>query len=384
MDQKKKNRLTGIVIIGCAALLYTGMFAGLRYYDPPLFNKMKNDVIKTIGGNYAHNYFTRSLKKKKVYERSQAAERLGELGRKEAVPHLKLVLQDSFEDMQVKKSAAVSIRRIIPNQYSKDNLGDSINKDRESLVAKIAGTLDNLSHTGRIKETGEYADLYEKNVRNYTKEFYKLNEEKKLEIIELNIISKLLDELKRKETLSKLGELVNADLQNGDTKLEGVRTDGTYGHYIIEASKTELGGLVKIVEKESGKRLVFESHEPDTLLSNETYSQNDRSKIDDAVCNFHFHAIDKKGNPEFAGPSFIFGDLSSASLSSRDGLVITYLGTDKQNNIRINVDYYTRSWVVVDLGNYNTGVKLDKNIKDVIIIDFDAEIPDSEIASAPG
>lgn len=372
MDQKKRNRLINIALGSCVPIALAGMITGIAYIDPPVFNKLKNDVIVKIGGNYAYNYFTKSLKKKEVYERSQAAERLGQLDRKDAVPYLKSVLEDSCEDIQVKKAAAISVRKLMPNQYFKEKFGDSLNNDRKSLVSIIQKTLDNLPHKDKLEETGEYTDLYKEKVHNYTEKFERLNEEKRLDLVNLNIISKVLDELKTKDTLTKIGELVKADIQSGEVNLEGVREDGTYGPYTVNASKTELGGLVKIVEKKGKKRLVFENHEPIDIF-NHWHIGNDGYKINDAVCSFHLHATNKVGDSEFAGPSFIFGDLSSAYWTSRDGILITYLGTDEKNRIQVNIDYYTRNWVVVDLGNYDTGVELKK---DYIVIDsyeFNAE-----------
>lgn len=374
MALKKKKNLIDKILIGSMPLVWAGILFGHSCLDPPGFNKLRNEVVSIIGGDYAYNYFVRSLKKREEYKRYQAAERLGMLGRKDAVSHLKPVLEDPYEHPLVRSKAAVAIRRLMPNQYSKEKLDGSFIEDRDSLVSIIVKDLEALSHVIREKDKGYYEDIYDKHVVNYTENFNRLCEEKKLSIVELNVIKNVLDELKREETLLELGDLVNADLRFGDVELEGIGKEGNHNCFMVDASKTELGGLVKIVEKDGKKRIIFETYEPGALFDNGSYYGNESYKRDGAVCSFHLHAVEREGTPKLAGPSFMFGDLSSAACTSRDGIVITYIGTDENNRIQVNIDYYTRNWVIVDLGVYSTGVKLEEAVNEPIVVDFDAEI----------
>lgn len=68
----------------------------------------------------------------------------------------------------------------------------------------------------------------------------------------------------------------------------------------------------------------------------------------EAFLSFHFHAVGEHGEPENAGPSAGKGaDLGTAYSIQLDGLVITQVAKD-----RMNIDFYTSTGVVLDLGTF--------------------------------
>ena len=76
------------------------------------------------------------------------------------------------------------------------------------------------------------------------------------------------------------------------------------------------------------------------------------------MLSFHLHATSKDGNILAASASE--GDKRSAASFCRNGLVITYLNETDEGTIRVNVDYYNRRGSTVDLGVYDTKVKIKR------------------------
>lgn len=147
----------------------------------------------------------------------------------------------------------------------------------------------------------------------------------KLSVWEFHKIRMLTQHLKQPDAQRAIGEIIARDLELDDT---------------------ELGGMVRSTE--SGIR--FEAMEPaeGQRASNENYILPEMNPWS-GIASFHLHATRREGTPEGAGPSTL--DLAAARKRHTDGVVITLVRPGL-----FNVDFYTASGAVVDLGDYQIPV----------------------------
>lgn len=173
-----------------------------------------------------------------------------------------------------------------------------------------------------------------------------------LETAELTQVLLIGHALRQCRVRRTVGQLIAADLKRGITSLTGIQTSGTYGSYDIIGDQTEIGGLIRY----QGKSVDFVPYEPARQQSNRRFVPSDAFDRHGALAQFHLHAFDAAGSPEYAGPSdgpFGGNDRSWLRTMNRSGTVITALGV-KNERRSFNVDFYTPSGIILDLGRYST------------------------------
>jgi len=207
-----------------------------------------------------------------------------------------------------------------------------------------------LSEVGNTKRSDARNDPYSESFED---------QKDKLNTVELNKINFLLTQLDSESVINQIGRIIKADLgtdkpSNLET-LDGVKNDGTRGSFSFDPDRTEMGGVVSINDGKAD----FVPYQPRICDNNHCYKPSEKKLIDNiaqAAFSFHLHAT-QEDDSRYSGPSSggngAHADRGVARSQQYDGVVITSLGQG-----RFNVDYYTPDGEVIDLGNYEPGLKI--------------------------
>ena len=185
-----------------------------------------------------------------------------------------------------------------------------IDKSRSELVRQI----DAWTRAARRYLTGP---TYDGPMRDWPQEFYKWSE-----------------------------QLCWADLATINVMRRAVRDQAVAAALFAQADRdlqdvsTEYGGLLKVTDG----RFTVKGYEPRFRAHDLKFIPSDKMITDlyASVAHYHFHAQRLK-NARYAGPGE--GDLRLAERINANYLVFTFIDRD-----RLNVDYYQRGRIVIDLG----------------------------------
>ena len=188
-------------------------------------------------------------------------------------------------------------------------------KLRPEVLADVEQRLSQNEHTDRTDSNGWYKEDL-------------ASHEDTISTTALLKIQKIMQGLENPEQRTRIGELMERDMNN---------------------PATEYGGFVSLDQQGKGN---FEFLSPQAQGKDGGYRFNNAfiELGTSTVANFHFHALHEDDSPH-AGPSGLpdrpGGDLGAAKHLNTDGVVITAIGKG-----RFNVDFYTPTGEVIDLGNY--------------------------------
>ena len=141
-------------------------------------------------------------------------------------------------------------------------------------------------------------------------------------------------------------QLCWADLATINVMRRAVRDQAVAAALFAQADRdlrdvsTEYGGLLKVADG----RFTVKGYEPRFRAHDLKFIPSDKMITDlyASVAHYHFHAQRLK-NARYAGPGE--GDLRLAERINANYLVFTFIDRD-----RLNVDYYQRGRIVIDLG----------------------------------
>ncbi|MDY6788371.1 MAG: hypothetical protein SVV03_00240 [Candidatus Nanohaloarchaea archaeon] len=146
----------------------------------------------------------------------------------------------------------------------------------------------------------------------------------KLSKEQLEDMNELLDLLDKQENVNRIAEIINADNQEGEVKMYGIKKNGERGWYTIEADNTEV--LFKILP---------EGEEPSIIPVEPRKEEGNKSAYptqhlyEDALYAVHTH----NPRPDVAGPSE--KDLKGKPISTVTP--ITYPGEDKYIGFNLDI-----------------------------------------------
>lgn len=311
--------IPGCAIVPLKGLSYKNMHKELKKRNwatcSPL-DEIKNDRQALL-------YF---LVKGKNDLKSCASVKLGKSGDKTLIPFLEGMVNNHDFDLPTRALAQSAIRRLNPHEYFRMHFPHTL--PRDYLLGNIETRFRKLSHTGNRG----------------------LSNLRTLDLHELTEVYFTMIELEQEDILKRIGEMIRADTHPGNIDIEGVKKDGTKGTFSVDATKTELGGLVNIIKEDPMQRFNFELYEPFKQEKNTSYISTWEMIGEPAIFRFHLHAIKPGGNPDVAFPSN--ADHRAANYYSTDCLVISYIGKTTKGEFRANIDFYTKDGVTIDLGDY--------------------------------